>query len=343
MSKVIVKYISGETKTGTILSFNVNQPIFYLQIENEAGKGASSPERMDSIREIRFLKKEGPTGSLVHRETIDQSLFAGTMAFKLTVEFDDGSVLTGTTIKYDPNDRGFYLIPLNPGDRSERIFVNAHAVKRVDSVKLLGKILVDQRKISREQLEAGLQRQKECREQPIGAILQERNLISDEQLQESLKKQKTNQKLIGEILLEAAYITREQLDHALRVQHEQRKKKLGQILVDLKFLAPNDICIALATQFNCAWIDLSEVTIPPEIVNHLPEETVKRLEVIPVEKKGKDVIVVATSQPQNPIVGADVRNATPLTVELAVAYEVDIARCIALHFPEKPATLPQSA
>lgn len=335
MSRAIVKYFTGETKTGTLLSFNIDQPIFYLQVENEEGKVVSSVVRTDAVKEILFLKKDEPTAPLLHTETIDQSRFAGPVAFKLTVEFKDGSVITGTAIKYNPRDRGFYLIPLNPADKSERIFVNAQATKHVESVKLFGKVLVDQKKIKEEHLEAGLRQQHEYREKKLGAILQEKNFISEEQLQESLRLQKKNQKFLGEILQEAGYITAEQLHHALDVQHEQRAKKLGQILVELKFLTPNDICIALATQFSCGWIDLFEVTIPRDIATSLPEEIVKRLDVIPVERKEGNVLVVATAQPQSSDIYGELKKATPLKVELAVAYEVYIAQAIALHFPEK--------
>jgi len=318
---VLVKYITGETKRGDLHSFNANQPTFYLQVQNEEGKVVSSAEKLDSVQQILYLKKEDPKGSPVRMEKIGQSTFAATMALRLTVEFKDGAVLTGTTHKYNPNERGFYLVPLNPADRSERIFITAHAVKRVDSMKLFGKVLIDENKITQKQLEAGLERQMELREKKIGDILQEKNIITGDQLRESLRKQEGSRKRLGEILREAGYIT-----------SEHRKIRLGQILVELKFLTPNDICIALATQFHCAWVDLSDMTIAPEVVSSLPEEIVKRREVIPVEKRAGNILVVATSEPQNPDIAREVAAATSLKVELAVAYEVYIARTIVRYF-----------
>lgn len=61
--------------------------------------------------------------SNLRTETIDQSIYAGTVAFKLMVEFKDGDVLHGTILKYTPDDKVFFLIPLNPGDKSERIYL----------------------------------------------------------------------------------------------------------------------------------------------------------------------------------------------------------------------------
>ena len=152
-----------------------------------------------------------------------------------------------------PMTRGSILVPLNPADRYERIYVNALAVKRVDSRRLMGNILVDQKKITPTQLVHALRYQREKREKKIGVILAEHNFITHGQLEESLQKQTERAKYLGEILLEAGYITEEQLQYALTVQHENKKKKLGQILVELKYLAPNDICIALATQLHLGW------------------------------------------------------------------------------------------
>lgn len=334
MSKVIVRYLTGEEKAGNLLSFNYNQPTFHLQVENEEGKIVTSTEQLKSVREIRFLKKAKTSESLLRTETIDESVFAGTLAVRLTIEFKDGSVLTGTTNKYNPNDRGFYLVPLNPADKSERIFINAEAIKCIESRKLFGKILIDQKKISEAQLKVGLDHQRKLREKKIGMILMESNLINDRQLDASLQKQKESPKMLGKILVQAGYITEEQLRVALAKQQEEKKIKLGQILVRLKFLTPNDICIALATQFKCAWIDLSDIQIPRDIATILPGEIVRKLEVIPVEKKEGVILIVATSQPLVQNIYLEVQNISPFNVELAIAYEEYISKNIDFFFPE---------
>lgn len=332
MPRVIVKFISGEEQTGDVLYFNINQPNFHLQVGYEKGKSEIHTVNINSVKAILFLKKEEPSVSLLRRETIEQSMFAGTLAYKLVVEFKDGEVINGSTLKYNPNDKGFFLIPLNPADRSEKIYVNAQASKHVDCKRLLGKILVDQKIITSEQLEESLKLQKEKRDKKIGTILQEKAIINEKQLQEALEKQKEKTKLLGEILLEAGYITTEQLQNALQIQQENRKKRLGQILVELKYITPIDICLALATQFHRPWIDLSILKIPAEIAHSLPEEVVRRFEVIPVERKG-NILEVATSQPQNPQIGLEISKFTPFTVELVIAYEGYIESAIKYYFP----------
>ena len=220
MMRVIVHFLTGEEITGNLMFFNINQPIFPLEVDKEAGKSETQKVGLDSVKAIYFLKKEELSKTSLRKETIEQSKYAGTVTFKLMVEFKDGELLHGTTLKYSPNDKGFFLTPLNPGDKSERVYVNAVAVKNVEQKMLLGKILVDQQKITPEQLQECLRIQKERREKKIGDILLEKKVINEKQLQEALQKQKVQYKLLGEILLEAGYITPEQLQHALLIQQK---------------------------------------------------------------------------------------------------------------------------
>jgi hypothetical protein len=333
MPKVIVKFINGEEKTGDVVLFNVNQPTFQLKVAKEGGISEVQNIRIDAVKAIFFLKKEEKHGTLLRTETIDNSTYAGTLAFKLVVEFPDGEIISGSTMKYTPNTAGFILIPMNPADMSERIYVNAGAVKHIDCKRLLGKILVDQNKITTGQLAESLKYQQEQKEKKIGAILRENAMIDEKQLRQALQKQQEKNKMLGEILLEAGYISSEQLAYALTVQKENRKKKLGQVLVELKYITPNDICIALATQFHKRWIDLSQVKIASEIATSLPEVVERELEVIPVEKKNPDVLVVATSQPQNPEIGTEISKHTSNKIDLVVAYEGYIESAINMHYP----------
>jgi hypothetical protein len=331
--KVIVQFLTGEVKKGDIMLFNVNNPTFSLQVEKEDGTSEMHTVIIDSVKTIYFLKKEELSKTSLKRETIEQTKYAGTVALKLMVEFKDGEALHGTTLKYSPNDKGFFLIPLNPGDKSERVYVNALAVKNVEQKMLIGKILVDQKKITPEQLQECLRIQKERRDKKIGDILLEEKFINEKQLQEALQKQEVKHKLLGEILIEAGYITPNQLQHALLIQQKNREKKLGHVLVELKYVTPNDICIALATQFHRPWIDLSSVKIPVEIVTSLPEELMRRLKIIPVEKRKPNVLIVATSEPEAHDIRSEISRVTGSAVEFVIAYEEYIEAAISLYFP----------
>jgi hypothetical protein len=334
MPKVIVKFLNGTERSGSVLAFNVNLPTFPLNVMDDKGTPAILKVNINSVKAIYF-PKAGEPGIQVRTETLDQSVYSGGFGFKLVVEFNDGEVINGTSQKYSPNDKGYFLVPMNPSDRNERIYINAKAVKHVDSRRLLGKVLIDQEKIDTMQLNTALRYQCEKREKKLGTILREEKMITEEQLQKSLRIQERSAKMLGEILIDASYITPNQLEYALEIQHENRKKRLGQILVELKYVTPNDICIAVASQFHLPWVDLSNVEIPRELASVLPEKVMREYGVIPIERKENDILVVATSQPQYSDIWLEVRKSTIMKVELVVAYEGYIEAAIDYHFPPK--------
>ncbi|MBI5101438.1 MAG: hypothetical protein HZB33_06355 [Nitrospirae bacterium] len=335
MVKILVKLQNGEEMEGRLTSFNPRLPVFHLESDGDGGTSRRVAVAMNSVRSVFFLKKESEAGSIVHTEKIDQSVLAGVHGVRLDVEFKDGETCHGTAHKYNPNDTGFYLVPLNPAERFDRIYINAAAVKNVACRRLMGDILLEQNKITQKQLYDALMYQRQQKKRMIGDILTEKNYINHEQLQEGLRRQKIHARFLGEILLEAGYITEDQLVIALRTQHENRNKKLGQILVELKYLAPNDICIALSTQLNLPWADLSNQDVPAEIVRALPEDVIRNLQVFPIELRD-DILVVASCKPEEPGLKGEIGKHTDFGIELVVAYDGYILELINRYFTRGP-------
>ena len=345
MHHVIVKFFEGEDKRGEVFSFNMNFPVFYLQIKDEQGKIENRPIKVDSVKEIIFLKKRDNDGSFMHKETIDQSIYAGVLPYRLMVQFKDGHRVDGSTNKYNPKEKGFFIVPLNPADESERIYINAKAVKSVDCKRLLGKKLVDQSKLDVEEIEETFRKQREEREQRERKTEERKeNVVSptegffiieeQEKKLEEKSEEEVKFKPLGEIIVGAGYITSKQLEEAVGRQKKRKGKRLGQILVDLKYITPTDICVALAGQYHLPWVDLSTVNIPQDVATILPEGTVRELGVIPVGKK-EDILVVATSEPQDFSMGMKLSQYTPLAIELVIAYEGHIEAAIEKFFPVK--------
>ena len=333
MSKVVIQFLDGTSKRGDIPFFNPAKQTVPFETASEDGKSlVQTTLHIEEIKKILFLKKDAAEESAIRKETIAQTQFAGTVAYKLIVEMNDGEVLTGTTLKYSPQEKSFFLTPLNPGDPSERIYINSRCVTKVDQKRLLGRMLVDAKLISGNQLQNALNVQAENRKKLIGQILVEQELISRKQLDESLDVQKEDRSLLGEILVRAQYLTREQLDRALLIQKENRKKRLGQILVELKYLTPDDICLALASQLGCAWIDLSSLTIPEEVLGLLPRDVIQKYEVVPVESKFGELLIVASAQPRNEEMRRAVAEGTTMRTEFVIAYDGHIAAALEKYY-----------
>ncbi len=87
-------------------------------------------------------------------------------------------------------------------------------------------------------------------EKKLGQMLIERNVISPTQLKMALDRQKTtNGKYIGEILGEMG-VPREKINEALDASG--KRKRLGEILIDLGWLTPNELRQSLEKQKHLA-------------------------------------------------------------------------------------------
>ncbi|MBU4484211.1 type II secretion system protein GspE, partial [bacterium] len=81
---------------------------------------------------------------------------------------------------------------------------------------------------------------------------------------------------LGAILLESSSLTEEQLDQALAV-HKEKGIKLGDAIVQLKFLKTEDILKALSVQLGFPYqskINIEDISI--ELIENVPINFAKR-------------------------------------------------------------------
>ena len=78
---------------------------------------------------------------------------------------------------------------------------------------------------------------------------------------------------------------------------------------------------------------MSTANILHETATALPEDVIRRLEVIPLEQKG-DTLIVATAEPQAVGLIGELSRYTELKIELAVGYEGYIEAAINRLFPK---------
>ena len=73
---------------------------------------------------------------------------------------------------------------------------------------------------------------------------------------------KRKSKQLGQILIELGLITPEQLDAAL-AEHQKTPKALGRVLIDLGMIKEADLVRALAEQVGLEFVDLNDTQIEP--------------------------------------------------------------------------------
>jgi type IV pilus assembly protein PilB len=131
---------------------------------------------------------------------------------------------------------------------------------------------------------------------------------------------------IGEILLEKGMITEVQLQQALRIQ-ELTGKKLGSILMELKYLDSRNLAQVLANVYKVPSITLENYRIKEEMADVLPEEYCRQKHLVPLQIKGKNLIV-AMPKPNDYTIIGEIEFITNLTVTAIVAPEGSIDKAM---------------
>lgn len=101
---------------------------------------------------------------------------------------------------------------------------------------------------------------------------------------------------IGQILIENGKITEKQLEDALKYQKEHPEKKLGEVLLELKFVSQKDFMLAYARRLNVPFVEVNQIEIDSEIAKLIPEATCINKNVIAIALD-KGVLTVATDDP----------------------------------------------
>src|SRR3989338_1866990 len=135
------------------------------------------------------------------------------------------------------------------------------------------------------------------------------------------------EKSLGAILLEQTGLTEDQLQQGLVVQRE-KGIKLGEALVQLKFLRTEDILKALSFQLGFPYESRIDVEgVDTALVEKLPINYAKDNEILPLKKEGKS-IVVAMADPTNFYALDDLRLLFNSDVKPVIAGSYEIVNAI---------------
>ena len=141
-------------------------------------------------------------------------------------------------------------------------------------------------------------------------------------------------KRIGEILLERGIITHAQLEKALTYQKEHGGL-LGQILVELKFVAEEEIALALTAQYGFPYLPLANYEIDDGVTQLIPEQVARQYCLIPIDRVG-NALTVAMVDPSNIQAIEDIEILTHCVVQTFVSTPSDIQRALERYYHHKP-------
>jgi len=125
---------------------------------------------------------------------------------------------------------------------------------------------------------------------------------------------------LGDLLVHENIISEEQLMQALNSQ-KSSGRKLGDVLIELGYISERQLLEFLAQQLDVPFMDISQLRIPGEIANLLPEVHARRLRALVMEDRG-DSVLIGMSDPAD-LSGLDQleQMLSPKSIKIAVVME----------------------
>jgi hypothetical protein len=163
------------------------------------------------------------------------------------------------------------------------------------SARRFGELLVADKVITQDQLDAALRLQSVARSyMPIGQVLLANKLITRKRLNALLQRYGKRSRL-GEVLLKARRITPGQLEEALAYQR-RKHIPIGKALITLGYIDEMTMRDALCTQLHVNFFDVDKIAIDQKLVCLISERFAARHLIVPLFCVG-EVLVVAMDDP----------------------------------------------
>ncbi|HIE99892.1 MAG TPA: pilus assembly protein PilB, partial [Fuerstia sp.] len=141
------------------------------------------------------------------------------------------------------------------------------------------------------------------------------------------------QRKLGQILVDLGYLTDDQLWDVLEEQ-KQSSGLIGQVAVRMGMVTETQVTEALAEQWGMPVINLAETSIPPQVLELVPQTMAEIYKIMPVSLKN-DVLTVAMADPQNVAALDDLRNFLGNEIRGAVSTLVEVEEAIAQYYADR--------
>lgn len=137
-------------------------------------------------------------------------------------------------------------------------------------------------------------------------------------------------KRLGDILVEAGLITGEQLQEALTKQ-KILGKRLGKVLVETGLTNEDSIATTLASQMNIPYLNLNEITVPPEVLTTIPEGIVRSHNLLPVKLEGNR-LQISMADPLDVFIIDEINYQTGYELQIGISPESQVEAAIRHYY-----------
>ncbi len=146
----------------------------------------------------------------------------------------------------------------------------------------------------------------------------------------SLTQEPQQRKRLGDILVEAGLITNEELQEALSKQ-KVLGKRLGNVLVESGLATEDSIATTLARQMNIPYLNLNDLTIPPEVLTTIPDGIVRSHNLIPVKLDGNR-LQISMVDPLDVFIIDEINFQTGYEIDISISAESQIEAAIRHYY-----------
>ena len=127
INKVALRYKDGRVIKGTTQDFLPGKPIFHIHV---TGGDQADEVKAEDLKAVFFVKDFAGRPEYHEKREFPENPQAG-KGRKIAVLFNDGELLTGFTLGYDPKRPGFFVMPTDEMGNNERVYVLRSAVRDV--------------------------------------------------------------------------------------------------------------------------------------------------------------------------------------------------------------------
>ena len=129
--KVVAHYLNGQVIKGYTGDFYPNKTHFHIH-PTSSSNGEGIKVSMKGLKAVFFVRNFNGDPNYNERKFYLEG--ENTPGRKLEVLFKDDELLVGSTLGYDPNRPGFFIIPVDPKSNNIRIFSVASSLKKVNPI-----------------------------------------------------------------------------------------------------------------------------------------------------------------------------------------------------------------
>lgn len=141
---------------------------------------------------------------------------------------------------------------------------------------------------------------------------------------------RTTNKKLGEILLGRHLITEKELEAAIAISKKDGLR-VGEALLNLKAINPEDLTSALSYQMNVPIVDVKKIAANPEAIDFVSEDVARKLSILPIDVN-EHTLFVAMAYPDDIRIIHELEIKTGKRLQVYIAGQSDINDSINLSY-----------